>query len=214
MIIYMAINKINNKKYIGKTSKSLEQRKLDHEKNSKKGSKLLFHRAIRKYGKENFIWNIICICKNDNELNNKEIEMIKTYNTIGNGYNISTGGTGGDNLTFNPNKEKICKKISESLKGIIRGPQSENHKMKNRNSHLGKKDSDEVKKKKSIAHAKNWKLTSPEGLAITEFEISLKHFCKQNNLSSKLLRNYTGKKVPFDKRIKQKNTIGWRLDEV
>ena len=57
-LIYEAINKVNNKKYIGQTKSRLCSRKGSHKTQSKNGD-TIFYRAIRKYGWENFEWKII-----------------------------------------------------------------------------------------------------------------------------------------------------------
>ena len=59
MIIYKVINIINNKIYIGQTIHSLNIRKSQHERSHEYGYKTAFSNAIKKYGKENFIWEII-----------------------------------------------------------------------------------------------------------------------------------------------------------
>lgn len=54
--IYLITNKINNKKYVGKTTKSIKERWEEHLKDSKKEKCEIrpLYRAIRKYGIENF----------------------------------------------------------------------------------------------------------------------------------------------------------------
>ena len=59
MIIYKVTNIINNKIYIGQTIHSLNIRKSQHERSHEYGYKTAFSNAIKKYGKENFIWEII-----------------------------------------------------------------------------------------------------------------------------------------------------------
>lgn len=54
MIIYKVTNLINNKIYIGQTRYSLNIRKASHLHQSKNNSIVYFHRAIKKYKKENF----------------------------------------------------------------------------------------------------------------------------------------------------------------
>lgn len=50
--------------------------------------------AIRKYGKEHFIVEVIKKCDDENELNYWEQYYIKEYNTIApNGYNLTSGGS-------------------------------------------------------------------------------------------------------------------------
>jgi len=215
MLIYKVTNRINGKIYIGKTSKTLEHRKFEHEKISKGNSNLIFHRAIRKYGIESFKWETLCKCENDEELNLKEIEFINKFNSMPPvGYNISSGGTGGNNITYNPNKKEICKNISMKLKGIKRGKQTPEHNRKDRDTHLGKKDSQKVKDKKSRAHAKSWELILPNGQIVIDFGICLKKYCNDNQLSYQILRKKRGEHVLYDKRIVKTKTIGCKLTEV
>lgn len=56
MLIYRATNNITEDIYIGKTEKSLKERKRAHV-NSK--SDCYFHRALRKYGADNFVWDVV-----------------------------------------------------------------------------------------------------------------------------------------------------------
>lgn len=92
MIIYEIKNKINGKSYIGQHS--------SNELGSYWGSGKLIKRAIEKYGIENFERTILEKCSNKNELNEREIYWIKEKNSINTGYNLTEGGTGGDNSNF------------------------------------------------------------------------------------------------------------------
>lgn len=92
MIIYKATNKINGKCYIGQTRHSLEHRKTIHLRYAKKGVDTHFYQAIRKYGEENFEWEIICSTNNKKHLNELETFYITKYNSIQNGYNMVDGG--------------------------------------------------------------------------------------------------------------------------
>lgn len=101
MIIYKATNKINNKVYIGQTHKTLEERMRRHKNDSKKQNSY-FYRAIRKYGWENFIWEIIDTANTDEELNEKEQYWIKFYNSSDNknkGYNSTSGADNNYTIT-------------------------------------------------------------------------------------------------------------------
>ena len=62
--IYKFTNKINNKTYIGQ-SKSIETRYKRHLYDANKGSKTIFHRALIKYGIENFTFEIIEECNKE-----------------------------------------------------------------------------------------------------------------------------------------------------
>ena len=96
-IIYCFTNKINQKKYIGQTINP-EQRYNAHKSNYKniknKEYNSLLHRAFRKYGFNNFTYEVLVKNIDDiNILNKLEIYYIKHFNTkIPNGYNIESGG--------------------------------------------------------------------------------------------------------------------------
>jgi hypothetical protein len=82
-------------KYVGQTIRTLKQRKSSHLSSSKKGSTYYLHRAIRKYGAENFKWEVIYNATSEEELNEKETYFIKEYNTNSqDGYNLTEGGRG------------------------------------------------------------------------------------------------------------------------
>lgn len=92
MIIYLVTNKINNKKYIGQTTRTLKERWSQHCTPSALDKGVL-HKAILKYGKENFNLEIIREAYTLDELNVLEIELISQYKTIApNGYNLLEGG--------------------------------------------------------------------------------------------------------------------------
>lgn len=92
-IIYSATNIINNKKYIGQTKQGLEIRKHAHLSSYKKEQKTVFQKALKKYGEENFIWEIIDYAKTPEEIDLKERYWINYYNTFKQGgYNMTPGG--------------------------------------------------------------------------------------------------------------------------
>lgn len=97
--IYKVTNTINNKVYIGKTTETVEKRWKEHLLDSKKPYlHRPFYDAIRKYGIDNFVIDIIEEVDN-NLLNQREQFWIKQYNSyIGflnsNGYNCTLGGEG------------------------------------------------------------------------------------------------------------------------
>jgi group I intron endonuclease len=91
--VYCATNKINGKQYIGKTIQTFKQRKRGHIHDMKKGSQVIFHRALRKYGTNNFKWTILFKDDEDKLLLKAEKHFIKKYNTLSPyGYNMTTGG--------------------------------------------------------------------------------------------------------------------------
>lgn len=71
MLIYKATNIENGKCYIGQTTKTLEHRKREHL-DSAKNPIFRFHRAIKMYGADKFIWEVIDTANTVDELNEKE----------------------------------------------------------------------------------------------------------------------------------------------
>ena len=92
MIIYKATNNLTGEIYIGQTSYSLANRKEGHRKSVDYGSTTHFHNALRKYGIDNFRWQVICICPDIDSLNERERFYIALYNSMNNGYNRTSGG--------------------------------------------------------------------------------------------------------------------------
>lgn len=107
-VIYKTTNLVNGKFYVGKD---------EYNNPEYLGSGKLLHKAICKYGKENFKKEILEYC---NELNHgeREVYWINELNSFSpNGYNIMNGSFGGDTYTHHPNKELYSNRISKSLLG-------------------------------------------------------------------------------------------------
>ena len=109
--VYVHINKINGKKYVGITSVKPKYRwgKGSGYKNQPK-----FYNAIQKYGWNNFEHIIVASNLTQEEANNFEILLIEKLNSINFGYNVSNGGKGlsGFHLT-----QEQKNKISETHSG-------------------------------------------------------------------------------------------------
>ena len=118
MIVYKATNRINGKFYIGKTMNSLQQRMSEHKRHSKKGS-MTFHKAIQKYGFDNFDFVVLFECDNIEMLTNKEIELIKKFKATkkGIGYNSSIGGDGANSGENHPLFGKKRPEFAKSISG-------------------------------------------------------------------------------------------------
>lgn len=93
--IYKITNKINQKIYIGQ-SKNIEYRWKQHiyEMNENYKSHYSIHKALKKYGIENFTFEIIEITKEE-ELFDREKYWIQYYNSYNKGYNETVGGDSG-----------------------------------------------------------------------------------------------------------------------
>lgn len=115
MIIYKATNIINGSIYIGKTTRRLNDRKKQHLAQSGNDN-LLFHRAIKKYGKEKFKFEVIFNCLSVKELNEMEKFFIANYKATNELYNMTDGGDGPLHMVHS---EESKKRISQSLKGKV-----------------------------------------------------------------------------------------------
>lgn len=98
MIIYKVTNKVNGKVYIGQTIRTLEQRKWQHLDAAKNGCKTHFYNAIRKYGEDSFVFEILDEASSVQELNELERYYIAKFDSIKNGYNMVDGGN--NNVMF------------------------------------------------------------------------------------------------------------------
>lgn len=100
-LVYCYTNKINNKKYIGITSRSIDEREASHIYESRNKSNKCyntpFKRAIRKYGIDGFTREIIDVVDSLEDACELEKFYIKEYKTYykyknSNGYNATIGG--------------------------------------------------------------------------------------------------------------------------
>lgn len=127
--VYKITNTLNGKMYFGATKQSLSKRWQQHKCNSTR-KKYFLYLEMCKYGIENFKIESVFECFDENLLYEKEIELIKKYNTTDRlfGYNVSIGGKYsalGRKLT-----DKQKNKISNFQKGRKRKPHSEETKRK------------------------------------------------------------------------------------
>lgn len=134
MKIYVITNKVNGKQYVGQTKNKLSERLKRHIADAKKHDDLYFHRAILKYGEENFLIEEIDTAETREELNKKEIYWIGKLDTYKNGYNSTLGGEGGNTYAKKTEeemaviKEKIAKANTGSNNGMARAIRCENKK--------------------------------------------------------------------------------------
>lgn len=141
--IYKTTNLLNGKTYIGKHATNDPNDKYF-------GSGVAITRAISKYGVENFIKDILFIFDTEDEMNDKERELI-TQDMIDsqNTYNNSLGGQGGRIVLYpdHPLYYEVCRKISDAKlekSDFYRELAIENHKHKKIGMY-GKRQSDKQK---------------------------------------------------------------------
>jgi len=210
-LIYKSTNIINNKIYIGLTTRTLETRKKEHFRDMLREDKFsIFHKAILKYGKENFKWEIIEICDN-NIIEEREIFHIKEQKSFAgeyeSGYNLTKGGVCnfgcvGENHWINRFSEVEREKwLNENRRGENNGMFGKGDRVSGEN-HFSKKMSIEEKEKwlKNISGKNNYQKNMTKN--------ELKEKCWINNINEKEKVNYInthlkGKNNPFYKRTKE-----------
>ena len=142
--VYIHINKINNKKYIGITCKQNPEDRWGPNGSKYKKNQPCFYRAIQKYGWENFEHVIWAENLFEYEAKSIEVALIETYKTNvsrwhdeAEGYNMTDGGEG---TKGHETSEETRRKMSEALKGKYVGENA---------SFYGKHHTEESKKKMS-----------------------------------------------------------------
>ena len=117
MWIYKITNVQNNKVYIGQTIRPIQDRFHRHINDAL--NNILdthFARAIRKYGKDNFIIEQIDQAQTQDELNKKEQYWIKYYNSVQNGYNETDAISKCGGNTYQSKTEKEMEVIKEKIR--------------------------------------------------------------------------------------------------
>lgn len=122
MVIYSIRNRVNGKLYIGQTSqdpkKYFYSQKLRAITERDKKPKL--YAAIRKYGFENFEFEVLMTCLSYEEMNIAEIAFIHALRTQDAGYNLADGGGGRLGLPA-WNKGRKCPEVSVRMIGNTNG---------------------------------------------------------------------------------------------
>lgn len=142
-IIYIIRNKINNKVYVGQTTKSFEER---YNYGLEKHHNAHLRNSIKKYGLESFeIIKEYDIAYSKEQLNYLESVYIDYFNStnVKLGYNKRDGGSNGK--LSEETKRKISKRTKEAMTSAVKQKISE--------VHSGKTLSEETKRKMSESHS-------------------------------------------------------------
>ena len=99
--IYIHTCLTTGKSYVGQTTQTMDKRWASHCKRAITGSNTHFHRAIRKYGVDNWSHKVLLANISTDIICQLEVAFISTYNTFECGYNATKGGEGtvGNKLT-------------------------------------------------------------------------------------------------------------------
>jgi group I intron endonuclease len=215
MIVYCALNKINGKRYVGSTIKTLELRIKQH----LSSSKMHFGNALRKYGVQSFELSIIDTAEDISTLREKERYWIEKFECrVPRGYNLTSGGEVGGvankgRTAWNKGKsitEEQRLKMCEMRKGqpspMLGKKHSQATKDKIAAKAIGRKYSDETRKKVSASLVGNQR-TKGRKLSLEhrqKVSLSLIGNRRAMNVSEegRLRRLRTGKKMPPEARAK------------
>lgn len=117
--VYALVNKINGKMYVGSTKRDLKIRLKRHFVKANEGSVCSIHKALRKYGKDNFDIRMIEEFSTRKDMLDGEISWISYFNTYKSkyGYNDTPGGDGGNTNSGKKFSPKWVIGISKSLAG-------------------------------------------------------------------------------------------------
>lgn len=185
--VYQIINKKTGKMYIGS---SIEvQKRLDrHKRELRKGIHhcIYLQRSWDKYGEKVFEFRVIQECLSIEDIRKAEQQYLKALKEKL--YNTSNIASGGDLISYHPNKEKIVMKMKQSLKLRYQSMSPEDRK-KVYGSHVngmtGRTHTEEVKKKISAINKGN------------SYAKGSKRTPEQRAKLSKLASQRTGEKNPF-----------------
>ena len=152
-----------------------KRRWATHLSTSKKPSKhqKYIHRAIVKYGSENFWFRCIDFAFSDEESLEKEKQLISLYDATNNrkGYNLTNGGEGKTGYRHTPETRKILSELASKKIGKL-------------NPFYGKTHSDSAKNKIRIARSKLTKEQVDNLIsAYIEENIPVKVLAKELNIS-------------------------------
>ena len=127
MWIYKITNIQNNKVYIGQTIRPVKDRFHRHINDALNNNlDTHFARAIRKYGKDSFIIEIIDEATNQIELNQKEQYWIQYYDSIQDGYNETDAINKCGGNTYQSKTAEEMSAIKEKLRASKIGSKNPN----------------------------------------------------------------------------------------
>lgn len=177
LIIYSITNLINGKRYIGQTRQGLARRRGEHVHRFNLGERdHKLYQAMRKYGIENFKFEILCRVRRPEYLDVLEAYFVEKFDTFNNGYNMTCGGDG--------TADETRKKLSLALKGrkILWADKLWTTRRNNPNA---KRPTEYVARGANNVNAKTYLVRLPSGQEIRVK--GMNQFCKEHGLSFNLM---------------------------
>ncbi len=154
--IYRITNTIDGKRYVGQSKcEDIEKRWKQHKKVDRKCIGPYLFNAYKKHGIENFKFEIVCICF-DEDCDKYEKEYILKFNTITpNGYNIKLGPT------FSKHTQDSKELIRQKMKELYKNDEKFRNQLRNY-SRAGAVTSEEQKEKLRITSKRYWDTMTDE----------------------------------------------------
>lgn len=161
---------------------------------------ILMQRAYNKYGPDCFTYEILQECDTEYEAKNIELSYLEDLTIRNKLYNLHYNNSGGDLLTYHPNKNEIIEKIKFTLNEKISKMSKEERQKKwgkpgEKNGMYGKTHTDEVKQLYSTIHRGNTYNLGRKASQETKYKMSI--------ISSKRL----GEKNPYFGKHHSKETL-------
>lgn len=177
--LYRITNNLNGKVYIGQ-SNNPEYRWKQHRYDAQRAEPVQYiHRAMAKYGIEHFVFDVIAGCKTQEDADLTEDQLIQQYDSRNKdkGYNLKAGGSHGEHSEETKQKQseatfrQIAEKGHPAAGRVVSQEERELHrKIRLENpinytpeirqhmsdAHLGIKDSEETKQRKSDSAKEAW----------------------------------------------------------
>jgi group I intron endonuclease len=185
-------NLVNGKVYVGQTWGSVSARWTSHLHDAENRPQFYFHRALNKYGKENFVAGVLGWAKTEEELNDLEILWILLLDSADRkyGYNSTHGGRGGK---FNSEAKE---KMSEAHRRRYEDPAER----KRQSDSMKRMWSDPDIRKNILAGQTKW-LENPQGRPIRSKRA--KQVANRPEIKQKMSENMTKRWSDPEKRQKQ-----------
>jgi group I intron endonuclease len=192
--LYCITNKINGKKYIGFTSRPIGERMNEHFAPSSFKTGCAIHKAIKKYGKENFVYYVIY--EGDDALAKEDYYI----QSLGSEYNMTAGGNVPPSQIGNRWNHTEESKIKMSLSSKGRS-KSDKHKQSMSESRKGRKpwnkglvavQSSIWKGQRDSPMTSEWKITTDNATILIE---NLALWCDQNGYNKNTVKYHYYKKT-------------------
>ena len=182
-VVYLITNRVNQKQYVGQTTRKLQQRWNDHIAASKDESNdFALYRAIRKYGVESFTIEPLVECDSADELNYAEQYFIEALGTLKEGYNMTSGGDNGYRFST-----EVKEKMSAHAQVLHRTIE---YRQKMRDANIGQKRSDEAKENMSRAALKRMEDPKEREKAGNGRRGSVRSACERKKTSESLQKTF------------------------